>query len=72
MAAAVAAHYCQSIAYGAAMEQGMGSPRYVHPMEIAIGTILSWPLFPAEIPERPHPLWLGWEFRGRRNPPLGS
>lgn len=33
--------------------------RMTHPVEMAVATVLSLPLFPARIEERPHPLWLG-------------
>lgn len=35
---------------------------FIHPVEISIGTVLSLPLFPARIQERPHPLWLGLQL----------
>lgn len=36
------------------------APTYnLHPVEIVVGQILSLPVFPAQIEERPHPLWLG-------------
>jgi hypothetical protein len=61
LTAAVAATYCQSIAVDAA-RAAAPSARYWHPVEIAIGTILSLPPMPADIPAHPHPLWLGWRF----------
>lgn len=36
------------------------APTYhFHPVEMAVGQILSMPLFPADIDPQPHPLWLG-------------
>lgn len=32
---------------------------HFHPVEMAVGQILSLPLFPADIDPQPHPLWLG-------------
>lgn len=33
--------------------------RQMQPIEITVGALLSLPLYPARIPERPDPLWLG-------------
>lgn len=33
--------------------------RVLHPVELAVGSVLSIPLLPADIDMNPHPLWLG-------------
>lgn len=60
MPAAAAALMCQDMAVAAARAEAEQRPGYyLPPIALAVGTILSLPLMPAEVPERPHPLWLG-------------